>query len=260
MKVYPMIDSNDSNNINKKHLASLPCRSLLIAPSGFGKSSLLGWLLCNSGEEGYKDDVPSENIYIFSGSYKKGKGDEKLHKIIKYIDIPEENIFDTYDNDLINELYDMICQNYNERLANNEKVEHSIIIFDDLGFTNRLNKIKLEDDAINKLMCNSRKFLCSIFILNQRITQCSPTVITQANNIILFKPNNRDLEMYESNFNYLDSKKLFRKMVRKHTENKHDYLVIDLTKNNKEIYRDKNFEPVKFCKCDKNKNECGGLK
>ncbi len=257
-----MIDSNDKNNINKKYLASLPCRSLLIAPSGFGKSSLLGWLLCNSGEEGYKDDVLPENIYIFSGSYKKNKGsnggDEKLHKVIKYIDIPEENIFENYDNDLILELYNMICENYNERLANNEKVDHSMLIFDDLGFMNKMNKIKLENDAINKLMCNSRKFLCSVIILNQRITQCSPTVITQANNIILWKPNNRDLEMFENNFNYLSSKKLFRKMIRKNTEDKHDFLVIDLTK--KDIYRDKNFEPIKFCKCSGSKNDCGGLK
>lgn len=259
-----MIDSNDTNNINKKHLASLPTRSLLIAPSGFGKSSLLGWLLCNSGEEGYKDNILPENIYIFSGSYKKNKGinggDEKLHKVIKYVDIPEENIFENYDNELILELYNMICENYNQRLEDGEKVEHSMIIFDDLGYMNKMNKIRLENSAIDKLMCNSRKFLCSVIILNQRITQCSPTVISQANNIILWKPNNRDLEIFENNFNYLDNKKLFRKMVRKHTENKHDFLVIDLTKNNKEIYRDKNFEPIKFCSCPGNKNECGGLK
>jgi hypothetical protein len=259
MKVFPMKDSNDTNTIIKSSLCNLPTRSLMIGASGLGKSSLLGWLMCNEGEKGWKDHIKPENIYIFSGSYKNGKGDEKLDKIIKYLEIPEENIFDSYDNDVLNELYEVIVDNYNDAIEEKEKPEHSLIIMDDLGFTNKLKK-NIDDSALDRIFCNGRKFLVSTIILNQRIIQCSPTVITQANNVILFKPNNRDLELYETNFNYLESKKLFNKMVRQQTENKHDYMVIDLSKNKKEIYRDKEFEPIKFCECEGKKNECGGLK
>lgn len=260
MKIYPMIDSNDSNTIIKKNLCNLPTRTLMIAPSGLGKSSLLGWIMCNEGEKGYKKNFKPENIYIFSGSYKDGKGDEKLDKIIKYLEIPEENVFDSYDNDILNELYEVITDNFNEAIDEKEKPEHSLIIMDDLGFTNKLNKIKQDDSSLDKIFCNGRKFLCSIIILNQRIIQCSPTVITQANNIILWKPSNRDLDLYESNFNYLENKKIFKKMVRQNTENKHDFMIMDLSKNKKEIYRDKEFKPIKFCECKGNLNECGGLK
>ncbi len=259
MKVFPMKDSNDSNTIIKSSLCNLPTRSLMIGASGLGKSSLLGWLMCNEGEKGWKDHFKPENIYIFSGSYKNGKGDEKLNKIIEYLEIPEENIFSEFNNELLNELYDVIVDNYNDAIQEKEKPEHSLIIMDDLGFTNKLKK-NIDDSALDKIWCNGRKFLVSTIVLNQRIIQCSPTVITQANNVILFKPNNRDLEIYESSFNYLESKKLFNKMVRQQTDNKHDYMVIDLSKNKKEIYRDKEFNPIKFCECEGKFNECGGLK
>ena len=68
MKVFPMKDSNDTNTIIKSSLCNLPTRSLMIGASGLGKSSLLGWLMCNEGEKGYKDHVKPENIYIFSAT------------------------------------------------------------------------------------------------------------------------------------------------------------------------------------------------
>ena len=260
MKIYRMKDSNDSNKIEKKNICSLPMRSLMIGASGLGKSSLLGWLMCNSGQAGYKDDFKGDNIFIFSGSYKNGKGDEKLDKIIHFLDIPAENIFSEYDNDILNELYNILVEKFNESKENNEKPEHSLIIFDDLGFTNQMNKVKENNSSLQKIACNGRKFLVSTIILVQRVVQLSPTIISQANNITLFKPNNRDLDIYESNFNYLESCKLFKKMVRKNTEDKHQFMTIDLSKNKKEIYKNHEFENIKFCECPGNKNECGGLK
>ena len=214
--------------------------------------------MCNENEKGYKDHFKPENIYIFSGSYKNGKGDEKLSKIIEYLEIPEENVFSEFNNELLNELYDHIVENYNDAIEEKDKPQHSLIIMDDLGFTNEMKK-NISHSALDKIWCNGRKFLVSTIVLNQRIIQCSPTVITQANNVVLFKPNNRDLEIYESSFNYLESKKLFNKMVRIQTDNKHDFMVIDLSKNKKMIYRDKEFNPIKFCEC-KTGNDCGGLK
>ena len=259
MKIFPMKDSNDSNTIIKKDLCNLPTRTLMIGASGLGKSSLLGWLMCNTGQKGFKDHFKPENIFIFSGSYKNGKGDEKLDKIIKYLEIPMENVFSEFNNELLNELYDHIVENYNDAIEEKEKPDHSLIIMDDLGFTNEMKK-NISHSALDKIWCNGRKFLVSTIVLNQRIIQCSPTVITQANNVVLFKPNNRDLEIYEASFNYLESKKLFNKMVRQQTDDKHSYMVIDLSKNKKDIYRDKEFNPIKFCECAGNLNDCGGLK
>lgn len=259
MKIYRMKDSNDSNKIEKKNICSLPMRSLMIGASGLGKSSLLGWLMCNSGEAGYKDNFNGDNIYIFSGSYKNGKGDEKLDNIIKFLDIPEENVFSEYDNDILNELYNNLVNNFNESKENNEKPKHSLIIFDDLGFTNQMNKTKEKDSVLDKIFCNGRKFLVSTIILVQRVIQVSPSIISQSNSIILFKPNNRDLDIYESNFNYLENSKIFKKMVRRNTEDRHQFMAIDLSKNKKEIYKNHEFENIKFCSCH-GPSICGGLK
>ena len=241
MKVRPMIDATDSFTIQKKEISNLPTRTLMIASSGYGKSSLLGWLMCNCGEEGYGKDFKPDNIYIISGSL---KGDFKLKKMIDFLEIPEDNLFDNYDNDVLNELYDNLVDDFNEKISNGEKADHTLIVMDDLGFSNKLNKVKMEDNALERISCNGRKYLVSSIVLNQRIIQCSPTVISQASNIILWKPNNKDLELYESNFNYLDSKKTFNKMVRDNTKSKHNFMSIDFSKDN--IYRDQEFKPIEF--------------
>ena len=139
----------------------------------------------------------------------------------------------------------MLVDDFNEKIQENEKPTHKLIIIDDLGFKNQMNKTKQENSSIDKIMCNGRKFLVSICILNQRIIQFSPTCITQATSIIFNSPNNRDLEMYEKSFNYLKDKKSFNQMVRKYTEgSKHNFMCIDFSKE--DIYRDKSFEPIKI--------------
>ena len=164
-----------------------------------------------------------------------------IDKIIKYLEIPEENVFGEFNNELLNELYEVIVDNFNEAVEEKEKPSHSLIIMDDLGFTNKLKK-NIEDSALDKIFCNGRKFLVSTIILNQRIIQCSPTVITQASNVILFKPNNRDLELYETNFNYLESKKQFVSLFRNATKGKNKFLVVNFSEDG--IYQDSEFKPI----------------
>jgi len=243
-----MRDKTDRFTIKKKELPDLPAKILFSMKSGGGKSSLAGWLLANGGQLGYKDDFDFENdVYIFSGSLKmedgEPKGDFKLAQLIKFLDIPEENIFTDFDNDILNELYENMVDDYNEAIENKERPTHKLIFIDDLGFKNSMNKTKQENSAIDKIMCNGRKFLVSIMILNQRIIQFSPTCITQATSIIFNAPNNRDLEMYEKSFNYLKDKKSFFDMVRNQTGgSKHNFMSIDFSKE--QIYRDKDFKPI----------------
>lgn len=251
MKVLPMRDKTDKYTIKKTELPNLPFRMLMIGGSGSGKSSLLGWLLCNRGQKGYRDDIKPENIYIFSGSL---KGDYKLKQMVKYLEIPEENLFGDFDNDVVNELYDGLVDDFNDP---DQDKEHKLIVFDDLGYANVMNK-RVAKSAIDKLFCNGRKYLISSMILNQRIIQVNPTCLANASAIIAYKPNNRDLDVYDSNFNYLPNKDLFKRLVRRETEKKHDYIVVDFSKE--QIYRNKSFEGIKICKCPGKENTCGGFK
>jgi NADH dehydrogenase FAD-containing subunit len=74
------------------------------------------------------------------------------------------------------------------------------------------------------------KFLVSFVSLNQRLTQVSTNVREQASGLMLWSSTNKQLELVESSFSYLDNKKQFLAMVKKHTQKCHDFIVIDLGK------------------------------
>ena len=57
MKIYPMIDKTDKYTIEKKEIPNMPFRMIINGKSGCGKSSTLGWLLCQMGEKGYKNNI-----------------------------------------------------------------------------------------------------------------------------------------------------------------------------------------------------------
>ena len=242
VKILKMRDKSDKYTIIKKDIPSLPMRLLAIGRTGCGKSSVaLGNLLLRP--EFYKNDFLPENIFIFSGSL---KGDLKLQTIIEMLDIPESNLFNSFDEEEAHIIYDMLVDNFNEAHNNKEKVEHSLFIFDDLGFTNLQNKNN-KYSIMDKLMSNGRKYLISIITLNQRITQLSSNAREQASALMLWKSTNRQLELVEQYFNYMTGKNAKRKffdMIKDHTEDIHDFIVFDLGK--KDIYRDSEFKPIQI--------------
>ena len=248
--LYKMKDKSDSFTITKSVVFSLPMRLIICGRTGCGKSAKLGNLLLR--DDMYRKDFKPENIFIFSGSL---HGDFKLATIIKELDIPDSNLFDDFDEQIGNVLYDQIVEDYNESLENKIKPEHSLFIFDDLSFTNRMNKSK-KDSILDRLMCNGRKFLISTILLNQKMTQLSTCSREQCSGLMLHKSSNKQLEIVESDFNFLPSKKIFLNMVKKHTENQHDAIIFDLQKS--QIYRNQHFQPI--CLCSEGKNDCGGYK
>ena len=236
-KIHKMKDSSDKFTISKSDIFDLPMRLLIIGRTGCGKSGCLGNLLLKP--DFYRGDFLPENIFIFSGSL---EGDVKLHTIITELDIPQSNLFDNYDEEVGHEIYDMLKDNFNERLKNKEKPENSLIIFDDLGFANLQNSRK-KNSIMDKLFSNGRKYLISTITLNQRITQLNRTAREQASGIIIFNQSNKDLELAEKDFNYLPKPKLFKKMFRENTKEKHDFLVINMS-NGKNHYQDKDFKNI----------------
>ena len=80
-------DDNEGYHIKKDRIFNMPFRLCMIAKSQQGKSNLAVNLL--SRQEFYKDDFEPTNIWIISPS---AKTDSKLKKMIKFLDIPPENI------------------------------------------------------------------------------------------------------------------------------------------------------------------------
>lgn len=236
-KVYKMKDKSDSFTIKKEDIPSLPMRMLAIGRTGCGKSSTaLGNLLMR--DEFYKNDFLPENIFIFSGSL---SGDLKLKSIIDYLEIPGSNLYDNYDEGAAHMIYDQLVEDFNDAVLDDEKPNHSVIIFDDLGFKNLQNKNK-KNNIMDRILCNGRKFLISTITLNQRITQLSTNAREQCSAVLLWKSTNKQLETSESTFNYLTDKKRYYEMIRENTMGQHDFICMDFGK--KDIYRDMNFNPI----------------
>ena len=236
-KVFKMKDISDNFTIKKDDIPSLPMRMLAIGRTGCGKSSIaLGNLLLR--DEFYRKDFLPENIFIFSGSL---SGDIKLRTIIDNLDIPSSNLFDTYDQESANDIYDILVQNFNEKINDKMKPEHSLIIFDDLGYTN-LQKTNKKNNILDKILCNGRKYIISTITLNQKLTQLNTNAREQCSAVMLWKSTKKQVDLAESTFNYLDNRNAFFELVRKNTIGQHDFIVMDFQKP--EIYRDMNFNPI----------------
>jgi len=236
-----MKDSSDNFTIINKNMFSLPFRLLVIGRTGAGKSGVLGNLLLR--KDALRQYYKPENIFIFSGSL---KGDQKLKIMIDELDIPESNLFNNFDEEVGNVIYDEIVDNYNEKINNKEKPEHTLFIFDDLGFTNKMNKSK-KDSMLDRIFCNGRKFLVSTITLNQKMTQLSTCAREQASSVILFSSSNKQLDIIEADFNYLNSdkkqnRKQFFKLIKDHTADLHEFIIIDISKKN--IYFNKDFKEI----------------
>ena len=189
-KVFKMKDISDNFTIKKDDIPSLPMRMLAIGRTGCGKSSIaLGNLLLR--DEFYRKDFLPENIFIFSGSL---SGDIKLRTIIDNLDIPSSNLFDTYDQEAANDIYDILVQNFNEKVNDKMKPEHSLIIFDDLGYTN-LQKTNKKNNILDKILCNGRKFLISTITLNQKLTQLNTNAREQCSAVMLWKSTKKQVDL-----------------------------------------------------------------
>lgn len=244
---YKMKDKTDNYTIKKNDLFNLPMRLLIIGKSGSGKSSIIGNLLLIH----YKKDIDPENIFIFSGSL---EGDMKLKTMIEHLDIPKSNLFKTYDEAILEELYAFLQDEFNESIDNKKKPTQKLIIFDDLSFSGKL-KGRKDENMINKIFMNGRKFCISCIVTAQKYSDISTGARENASGVILFKNSNKQLELIESDMNYLENKKQFMQMVKNHTENNHDFIIFDFSKE--KPYRNK--EGKNICLC-KNESKCGGVK
>ena len=241
LKILKMRDTTDSNVTKKKNIFDLPMRLLIISKSGDGKSSYLGNLLLR--KEFYRDDFLPENIFIFTGSK---HGDKKLKTIIDELDIEDSNVVDGYDEDYLEMVYDMLVDNYNEKIeekVKDKKELNSLIIFDDLSFNNSF-KDKGKNDMIRKLFMNGRKYSISVVVISQKYSAVSTSIRENATGLIIGKSSNKQVELIEADHNYLKSgKKDFIKMFRDATDAPYSKFIINFS-NHPDIYQNQDFEPL----------------
>jgi hypothetical protein len=231
-----MKDGSDRFTVDKSEIFDLPMRLIISGASGMGKTSFLGNLLLR--DEFYRKDFEPENIFIFSGSL---KGDMKIKTIIKELDIPDGNVYTSYSDDLMEHIYDELVDRFEDAINEKRKPEHSVIIFDDLAFSNLFAKSS-KNSQIDRLFCNGRKFLISTILIVQKFTQINTCARENATGLVLGKSSNKQLDLIENDYNYMKNKKQFLDMVRDNTKTKHDFMIF--TPDKKEVYRDDKFRPI----------------
>lgn len=238
LSIYKVKDEADKYYTKKDLIFDIPFRLLIVGKSQLsGKSNILVNLLLR--DEFYNKDFDGENIFLVSPSI---KNDEKLKKIIKIKDIPEENLFIDYDEDVLKELYQLLQDEYEEAVANGEKPVNKLIIFDDMSYNGALKS--KQHGIINKIFSNGRHINLSIITTAQKYSDLLTASRENANGCIFFNCSNKQLELIEADHNYLESKKEFMKMFRNVMNEKHSFLVVNYTNPKEQRYLDKNFDVI----------------
>ena len=240
LKIYRLNDKSDSYDIKKGLLPDLSFRMLVIGRSKLsGKSNLVGNLLLLP--EFYKNDFDSNNIFIISPSLDT---DPKLQTVIEQRDIPKQNTFSFFDEELLKEMYNMIEEEYVEAVENKQKPNHYLWIFDDLSYSG-IFKAK-NFGIVKKMFSNGRHINLSCIITAQKASDIPTAAFENASAAFCFACSDRQLDKIEQDMNYNTSRKEFKKQFRIHTKEPHSFMLINFSNSAAERYLDKNFKPIVF--------------
>tara|TARA_R110002074_G_scaffold48539_1_gene124114 strand:- start:308 stop:1042 length:735 start_codon:yes stop_codon:yes gene_type:complete len=231
-------DNAEKHYIDKgQQLFNVPFKIAVIGASQrSGKTSVIVNLLGRP--EFYLNDFKPENIFIFSPSL---TNDQKLIRFTKALKIPEQNLYKSYDEEVVNEIYEMIREEYEDNIQEKKKPNHYVIYFDDLGFTGSLRS---GYNMIDKLVMNGRHLNISTIFAIQDNFQLSKQTRSNLSGLIIFSLSLKNLESIIDEHNYLTNKKEFVKLFRKATNKKHSFLVINYSNDFKHRYLDSHFLPL----------------
>jgi hypothetical protein len=238
LSIYKVKDEAETYYTKKDLIFDVPFRLLIVGKSQLsGKSNILVNLLLR--DEFYNKDFDGSNIFLVSPSI---TNDEKLKKIIKVKEIPDENLFLEYDEDVLKQLYQMLQDEYEEAKEAGEKPQNKLIIFDDMSYNGALKS--KQHGIINKIMSNGRHINLSCVQTSQKYSDLLTSSRENANGAIFFNCSNKQLELIEADHNYLGSKKEFINMFRNVMNEKHSFLVVNYTNPKEQRYLDKNFDVI----------------
>lgn len=239
LKILKVKDKAESYYTKKDTIFDLPMRLLVVGKSQLsGKSNLLTNLILR--DEFYNNDFEGDDIYIVSPSIHT---DDKLIKLVDVKDIPEHNLMDTFDEDVITELYKNLEEEYREAVSDGEKPTNKLIVFDDCSYSGSL-KSRAKASIIPKIFSNGRHINVSVIVTSQKYSDISTSARENCNGAIFFNCSNKQLELIEADNNYTGSKKEFMKMFRDNIGTKHSFVVVNYTNEKDSRYLNEYFEKI----------------
>ena len=235
LKILKMKDKSDKYVVEKGLLFDIPFRLLLVMRTGGGKSNLI----CNFfRKDFYGKDFKGENIILVSPL----TNDNKMLGLIEMMSIPEENILTEFDNDIIKAMYQMRVEEFAECEENGKKPPNIVWIFDDVSWSGNLRKGNF--NTINLIFCNGRKHNQSIILTSQFYNHILPSCRSQTSGIIIGNTSDKQLKQVAEENNYMENDKIFKQKFRENVVEKHDYMVINYSNKRKDMYLNKDFEPI----------------
>lgn len=234
-----MADATEQHRIHKPDLFDLPMKVLIVGKSQLsGKTNTIGNLVLrpyskdDAAQQMYNGDFLGRNIYIVCPSTKL---DPKWAAIIDSKEIPPGNVFQSYDEEELNALYDRLEKNFHIN------PEHTLVILDDCSFSGAL-KAKLHG-ALARLFMNGRHLLISTLVTAQKYSDIFTGARENCTAAMFFGCSMKQAELI-----YMDhgttSKTKFMKAFRDSTREKHSFMVINYSNDADRRFMDSNFEPI----------------
>ena len=232
-EILKVRDPSDKNHIKIPILADLPFKLAIVGKSqvSLGKTTIILNLFLR--DKYYKKYFDGINIYIVSNN----SVDKKLKILMEELDIPESN-FMQYDEDKLEALYDILEE---EHIEEKKKLQ-KLIIFDDVAYSNGLKGS--QTGVISKIVMNGRHILLNSIFTTQKYSLLGTNLRSQLTGIFIGSTSTKELELIESDMNYLDSKKEFMKLMRDNTKAR-NFVFINFTNTDDQgMYLNSNFEKI----------------
>lgn len=236
-EILKVRDKNDSYYIDIPGLPNINFKIAIIGASQrSGKTTvILNFLLR---DKFYKKYFHGDDIFLITNN----KLDNKLSMLAEEKDIPNSNIQE-YDEDMLEAIYEELEDDFLASVEMDEKPTPKLMIFDDVAYSG-----KLKDKTagiVSKIAMNGRHAMISSIFTSQKLSLLQTGLRTNLSAVILFSTNNKELELAEADFNFLDSKQEFFQLFRRATSTPNSFMVIDLNAPTNELrYLDKNFNPL----------------
>lgn len=239
--VDKMKDDFDKIKTHHKSLFDLPMKGLIVSKSqiGMGKSNLIGNMLLK--DDAYRNIFKPENIYIINPSTNI---DKKFRVIIEELDIPKDNVFTEFSNEVLDTIYEHLQDEGKQELAEDNTISPKLVIMDDCSFGGGLKSKK--NGSLARLFCNGRHLNISIVLTSQKYTDIPNVCRENATFVIAGSCSQKQLDLIIDDHNILPKKKDFNTMFRKTTAEPFSFLVINYNNKSTERYLDKDFNVIKI--------------
>lgn len=240
IQILKMKDTNEKLHKKKGLLFDLPMKLLIIGKSQLsGKSNLIGNLLLQEDKRLYRDEFDGDDIYIVSPS---AYTDKKIRTLIEEQDIPASNVFEEYNENELDNLYEILKDEFNMAIEEKEKPKHKLMIFDDMSASGLLKKNM--NGVMSKIFCNGRHIMLSVIVTAQKYSDILTTCRENTSGVIAFAGTERQMQQIIDDHNHFDDKRKFVKLFRRLTNEPHSFMVVNYSNPVQTRYMDKNFKPV----------------